>query len=166
MVPIATRAMTTVHSTRLRPAIESPNAMPPSPIRGPKRSAVQSLAGINTASDIRYEVMASFSVRGLAPISAAIAGSEVAITVESMFSMNRAVATMSGIRRSLFIENRGERREEGGWGGVTPRGRGGYWGTPNTTQNRPHTPPGGPVTIYFLAGPLPPRGLLGKGGPS
>ena len=48
--------------------------------------------------------MASFSVSGLVPISAAIAGSEVAITVESMFSMNRAVATMSGIRRSLFIE--------------------------------------------------------------
>jgi len=59
--------------------------------------------------------MASFSVSGLAPISAAIAGSEVAITVESMFSMNKAVATMSGIRRSLFIENRGagKRREEG-----------------------------------------------------
>src|SRR5713101_8631684 len=82
-------------------------------IRAPKRSAVQPLAGMNTASDSRYEVMASFSVSGLAPISAAIAGSEVAITVESMFSMNRAVATMSGIRRSLFIENRGDRREEG-----------------------------------------------------
>ena len=52
--------------------------------------------------------MASFSVRGLVPISAAIAGSEVAITVESMFSMNRAVATMSGIRRSLFMKNRCE----------------------------------------------------------
>ena len=76
--------------------------------RAPKRSAVQPLAGMNTASDSRYEVMASFSVSGLVPISAAIAGSEVAITVESMFSMNRAVATMSGIRRSLFIEIRGE----------------------------------------------------------
>ena len=52
--------------------------------------------------------MASFSVSGLVPMSAAIAGSEVAITVESMFSMNRAVATMSGIRRSLVIEIRGE----------------------------------------------------------
>ena len=51
--------------------------------------------------------MASFSVSGLVPISAAIAGSEVAITVESMFSMNRAVATMSGIRRSLVIGIRG-----------------------------------------------------------
>ncbi len=47
--------------------------------------------------------MASFSVSGLVPISAAIAGSDVAITVESMFSMNSAAATMSGIRRSLFI---------------------------------------------------------------
>src|SRR6476619_2492964 len=36
-------------------------------------------------------------------MSAAIAGSEVAITVESMFSMNSAVATISGIRRCLFI---------------------------------------------------------------
>src|SRR6202158_1010861 len=83
-------------------------------MRAPKRSAVQPLAGINTASDSRYEVMASFSVRGLAPISAAIAGSEVAITVESMFSMNRAVATMSGIRRSLVIENRESGGKEAG----------------------------------------------------
>jgi len=70
-------------------------------MRAPKRSAVQPLAGMNTASDNRYEVMASFSVSGLVPISAAIAGSEVAITVESMFSMNRAVATMSGISLCL-----------------------------------------------------------------
>src|SRR5580692_4713781 len=54
--------------------------------------------------------IASFSVSGLVPISAAIAGSEVAITVESMFSMNRAVATMSGIRRSLFMKIRGKAR--------------------------------------------------------
>src|SRR4051812_5391518 len=71
--------------------------------RAPKRSAVQPLAGMNTASDSRYEVIASFRVSGLVPISAAMAGSEVAMTVESMFSMNRAVATMSGIRRSLFM---------------------------------------------------------------
>ena len=80
--------------------------------RAPKRSAVQPLAGMNTASDNRYEVIASFSVSGLVPISAAIAGSDVAITVESMFSMNRAVATMSGIRRSLFMEI-SARREKG-----------------------------------------------------
>src|SRR3954453_21283559 len=79
-------------------------------IRAPKRSAVQPLAGMNTASDSRYEVIASLSVSGLVPMSAAIAGSDVAMTVESMFSMNRAVATMSGIRRSLFMAIRGERR--------------------------------------------------------
>src|SRR5260370_31499983 len=73
-------------------------------MRAPKQSAVQPLAGMNTASDNRYEVMASFNVSGLVPISAAIAGSEVAITVESMFSMNRAGATMSGIRRYLVME--------------------------------------------------------------
>src|SRR5262245_38513193 len=53
--------------------------------------------------------MASLSVRGLVPMSAAIAGSEVAITVESMFSMNRAVATMSGIMRCLSIGVGGRR---------------------------------------------------------
>src|ERR1700716_520810 len=67
-------------------------------MRAPNRSAVQPLAGMNTASDSRYEVMASFSVSGLGPISAAIAGSEVAITVESMFSMKREQATMRGMR--------------------------------------------------------------------
>jgi hypothetical protein len=54
---------------------------------------------MNTASDSRYEVMARFRVSGLVPLSAAIAGSEVAITVESMFSMNRATATISGTMR-------------------------------------------------------------------
>ncbi len=44
-------------------------------------------------------------------MSAAIAGSEVAITVESMFSMNRAAATISGTRRCLPIGVRG--REQG-----------------------------------------------------
>src|SRR5215212_1462127 len=73
-------------------------------IRAPKRSAVHPLAGIKTASDNRYDVIASFRVSGLVPMSAAIAGSEVAMTVESMFSMNRAVATMRGIRRSLFMK--------------------------------------------------------------
>ena len=63
---------------------------------------------MNTASDNRYEVIASFSVSGEVPISAAIAGSEVAITVASMFSMNSAAATISGIRRSLFIRGLGQ----------------------------------------------------------
>ena len=77
--------------------------------------------------------MASFSVSGLVPISAAIAGSEVAITVESMFSMNRAVATMSGIRRSLFI--RIWRRQRSGWehGLYHPGVAAGYCGSPETT---------------------------------
>ena len=44
--------------------------------------------------------MASLSSSGLDPISAAIAGSDVAMTVESMFSMNNATATMSGTTRS------------------------------------------------------------------
>src|SRR5271156_1760900 len=48
--------------------------------------------------------MASLSVSGLVPMSPAMAGSDVAMTVESMFSMNRAVATISGIIRCLFIE--------------------------------------------------------------
>src|SRR3979490_3457289 len=76
--------------------------------RAPKRSAVQPLPAMKPARDNRHEGMASFNVSGGGAISAAIAGSEVAITVESMFSMNRAVATMSGIRRSLFIGIRGE----------------------------------------------------------
>src|SRR6266481_5825014 len=92
----------------MKTAIASENTM-----RAPKRSVVQPLAGMNTASDKRYEVIASFSVKGLVPMSAAIAGSEVAMTVESMFSMNRAVATMSGIRRCLFISIGGEKGKAG-----------------------------------------------------
>ena len=76
-------------------------------VRAPKRSAVQPLTGMKTASDRRYEVTASLSVSGLVPISAAIAGSEVAITVESMFSMNRATATISGTMRLAGMECRG-----------------------------------------------------------
>ncbi len=101
-------------------------------MRAPKRSAVQPLAGMNTASDSRYEVMASFSVSGLVPMSAAIAGSDVAITVESMFSMNRAVATMSGIRRSLFMGIRGEEWKRRSRGCIIPW-RAGYCGTAQTT---------------------------------
>src|SRR5215469_13175425 len=47
--------------------------------------------------------MASLSASGSVPMSRAIAGSEVAITVESMFSMNSATATISGTRRSRVI---------------------------------------------------------------
>ena len=50
-------------------------------------------------------VKASFSTMGSVPSSRAMAGSEVAITVESMFSMNSAEAMMSGISRELAIES-------------------------------------------------------------
>ncbi len=52
------------------------------------------------ASASRYDVTASFNASGLVPSARAIAGSDVAITVESMFSMNNATATMSGTTRS------------------------------------------------------------------
>jgi hypothetical protein len=45
-------------------------------------------------------VTASFKVSGLVPSASAIAGSDVEMTVESMFSMNSAVATISGRMRS------------------------------------------------------------------
>ena len=48
--------------------------------------------------------MASLSASGLAWMSAAMAGSDVEITVESMFSMNSATATINGIRRSRGME--------------------------------------------------------------
>jgi hypothetical protein len=43
-------------------------------------------------------VIARLSVSGLSPKDAATAGSEVASTVESRFSMNKAQATISGIK--------------------------------------------------------------------
>ena len=46
---------------------------------------------------------ASLSASGSVPRARAIAGSEVAITVESMFSMNSATATMSGTMRSAAM---------------------------------------------------------------
>ena len=46
---------------------------------------------------------ASLSASGLVPNDRAIAGSEVEITVESMFSMNSATATMSGTTRSYDL---------------------------------------------------------------
>src|SRR6266581_1697743 len=67
-------------------------------VRDPRRSATQPLIGMNTARPTRYEVSASLSASGLSPISTAMAGSDVAITVESMFSMNSEQATMRGMR--------------------------------------------------------------------
>jgi len=73
----------------------------------PKRSAIQPEIGMKMASETKYAVSASFSAIGLVPMSAAMAGSDVAITVESMFSMNKATARMSGVMRS----NSGDREE-------------------------------------------------------
>src|SRR5438552_11889663 len=53
-------------------------------------------------------------------MSAAIAGSEVAMTVESMFSMNRATATISGTMRFASMRTRA----------VTSMGARGQTGTP------------------------------------
>ena len=75
-------------------------------VRAPNRSAVQPLAGMKIASESRYDVTASFRARGLVPMSAAIAGKDVAMTVESMFSMNNATAMISGTMRSRGMDNR------------------------------------------------------------
>src|SRR3990170_5751920 len=63
-------------------------------VRAPKRSATQPLSGMKTASDKRYEVSASLSASGSSWRSAAMAGRDVAITVESIVSMKSATATM------------------------------------------------------------------------
>ena len=47
------------------------------------------------------EVIARLSRSGSSPIDRAIAGSAVAITVESRFSMNRAQAMISGVTRDM-----------------------------------------------------------------
>src|SRR5580698_7353466 len=109
--------------------------------------------------------MASFSVSGLVPMSAAMAGSEVAMTVESMFSMNRAVATMSGIRRSLFMGFQGDAGEDdAGWL---------YHPSIASAIAEPAKPPKScapkpleiPTMIYVLAALLPPLGQLFNGQP-
>ena len=51
------------------------------------------------ASATKYEVTASFSAIGEVPRSAAIAGREVAMIVESSCSMNSATARMIGVIR-------------------------------------------------------------------
>ena len=48
-------------------------------------------------------MIAKLSLTGLSPNDAAIAGSEVASTVELRFSMNRAQATISGISTARSI---------------------------------------------------------------
>src|SRR5579859_1247282 len=68
-------------------------------VRVPNRSATQPLAGMNTASDSRYDVRATFMCTGSAPNAFAIVGRAVAITVESRFCMNNAHATITAVRR-------------------------------------------------------------------
>ncbi len=58
---------------------------------------------MNTASDSRYVVNASFNAIGSVARSAAMAGSDVESTVESMFSMNSAQATINGSNREGFM---------------------------------------------------------------
>src|SRR5437762_11771481 len=89
-------------------------------------------------------------------MSAAIAGSEVAITVESMFSMNRATATMSGTRRSRVMKAKDPVR--GGRAGVLPKLSGCLHFWHNAVQ-------GAPPMIYILAALFPPLGLLLNGQP-
>ena len=102
--------------------------------RAPKRSAVQPLAGMNTASDSRYEVIASFSVSGLVPISAAIAGSEVAITVE--FDVLHEQGGGHDERDQAFFVHWDLRRRErvGGTGLYHSAARAGHCGTAETIK--------------------------------
>ena len=65
-------------------------------VRAPWRSAIQPLIGMKIARLTRYDVSASFRAIGSSWRLTAMLGSAVAITVESVFSMNRAVATVSG----------------------------------------------------------------------
>ena len=67
--------------------------------RAPKWSATQPLAGMNTERLIRYEVSATLICSGGAWKLRAIAGSAVAITVESRFCINKAVAIITAISR-------------------------------------------------------------------
>ncbi len=70
-------------------------------MRLPNRSAAQPLAGINTDRLIKYEVRATLICSGSAWKLFAIAGRPVAITVESRFCMNKALATITAVSRIL-----------------------------------------------------------------
>src|SRR6185369_6348394 len=133
-------------------------------VRAPKRSAVQPLAGMNTASESRYDVTASLSASGLAPMSAAIAGSDVAMIVESMFSMNSATAMMRGTRRSRLMRGPGRRRFS------SPDHRKGTLRAAHACLDISRVPPRPrrsreEAMIYILAFLLPPLGLLFNGQP-
>ena len=70
-------------------------------VLAPKRSDTQDDMGKNTVRLKRYVVKANFKATGFVPKSAAMAGKEVAITVPSMFSMNKAEATTKGRMREV-----------------------------------------------------------------
>ena len=81
-------------------------------VRAPNLSAIQPEIGMKTASDRRYEVSASLSAIGSTERSREISGSEVAITLESTFSMKSAVATMRGTRTSRRMREFSHTRQE------------------------------------------------------
>ena len=69
----------------------------------PKRSAIQPLTGMNTASVSMYTVMPMFKSIGLAPKERAICGIAVAMTVPSRFSMKNAPATNKATAAALRL---------------------------------------------------------------
>src|SRR6185437_13933554 len=79
-----------------------------------------------------------------------------------MFSMNRAAATISGIRRSLFMRARGSKR-------AVERGCSTDRAIPLLRNRQAFLNPwrvlGGQTMIYVLAALLPPIGLLFNGQP-
>ncbi|MNE61350.1 hypothetical protein D3C80_1565580 [compost metagenome] len=64
-------------------------------------SAIHPLIGMKIASATMYEVRASLSVIGPTFKSWAMVGRAVAMTVESICSMNSATARMSGMMRFM-----------------------------------------------------------------
>src|SRR6187401_2898187 len=86
-------------------------------------------------------------------MSAAIAGNDVAMIVESMFSMNRATAMMRGTRRSWLMEE-----AAGGLSSAVLRQRTLQNAHASLHEMRATRPEGS--MIYILAALLPPLGLL------
>ncbi len=107
----------------------------------PKRSAIQPLIGMKIASATRYEVTASLSAMGEVPISAAIAGSDVAMTVESICSMKSATARMRGV---ILVTRRVRKGGGTAAGDQAHLGRGGARGNGKSCPRsaRPRCPTG------------------------
>src|SRR4051794_345487 len=110
--------------------------------RAPNRSAIQPLAGMNTARLRRYDEIARLRRIGFSPSDRAIAGKAVASTVESRFSMNSAVATISGTRIGRgMLEGMMQRAIGGGPG----------W----RLRHRKHRTHGGPWPCVYRAYAMP-----------